>query len=66
MVEKQMVLEKKRIIAAKKEIDVVQRRVRRLAAELHQVYKRYKAGLVKEEDLTDEQKRLFRKYYGVR
>lgn len=33
--------------------------------ELRQTYKRYKAGLIKEEQLTGEQKRLLRKYYGL-
>jgi len=33
--------------------------------ELRQTYKRYKAGMIKEEDLTDEQKRLLKKYYGL-
>lgn len=32
--------------------------------ELRQLYKRYKAGIIKEEQLTEEQKRLLRKYYG--
>ncbi len=33
--------------------------------ELRQTYKRYKAGLIKEEQLDDETKRLLRKYYGL-
>lgn len=33
--------------------------------ELRQLYKRYKVGLVKQDELTDEQRRLLRKYYGV-
>jgi hypothetical protein len=40
-------------------------RLRRLAAQLHEVYKKYKVGLIKESDLTDDQKRLLKKYYGV-
>lgn len=33
--------------------------------ELRQTYKRYKVGLIKEDELTDEQKRLLKKYYGL-
>ena len=29
------------------------------------LYKRYKVGMVKEEELTRHQKRLFHDYYGV-
>lgn len=35
-------------------------------AELRSLYKRYKVGLVVEEDLTSEQKVLLIKYYGVK
>lgn len=34
--------------------------------ELRQLYKRYKAGIVTQETLTDEQRFLLMKYYGVR
>jgi hypothetical protein len=33
--------------------------------ELRELYKRYKAGLVTEEQMTEEQKRLLRIYYGL-
>lgn len=33
--------------------------------ELRQLYKRYKAGLVKEEQLTPRQRELLRRYYGL-
>lgn len=32
---------------------------------LRGLYKRYKVGLVTEEDLTDEQRALLMKYYGL-
>lgn len=44
---------------------MVDPQVRRIAAELREVYKRYKAGIIREEDLTDEQKRLLRRYYNL-
>jgi hypothetical protein len=34
--------------------------------QLHALYKRYKTGLIGEEDLTDEQRFLLTKYYGVK
>jgi hypothetical protein len=34
-------------------------------AALRQLYKRYKAGLVTQESLTDEQRFLLCKYYGL-
>ena len=33
---------------------------------LRQLYKRFKVGLIKEEDLTSEEKNLLVKYYGVK
>lgn len=44
---------------------MVDPQVRRIAAGLHEVYKRYKAGIIKEEDLTEDQRRLLIKYYGL-
>ena len=44
---------------------MVDPQVRHIARQLHEVYKRYKAGIIKEEDLTEDQKRLLRKYYGL-
>ena len=34
--------------------------------ELRSLYKRYKVGLVTEEELTDEERVLLIKYYGVK
>ena len=34
--------------------------------ELHSLYKKYKVGMISGEDLTDEQRLLLMKYYGVR
>lgn len=36
----------------------------RRKAELRQLYKRYKAGIVTQESLSDDQRFLLRKYYG--
>lgn len=33
---------------------------------LRETYKKYKIGLIKEEDLSDEELMLLQKYYGVR
>ena len=33
--------------------------------ELRSLYKKYKVGIVTDEDLTDEQRVLLKKYYGV-
>lgn len=38
---------------------------RRRKRELRETYKRFKVGLITEDDLTDEQRFLLRKYYGV-
>ena len=32
---------------------------------LRETYKRYKAGLILEDDLTEEEKYLLKKYYGL-
>lgn len=34
--------------------------------ELKRLYKRFKVGVIKEEDLTEEDKKLLVKYYGVK
>lgn len=34
--------------------------------DLREVYKRYKAGLLKEDELTAEQRALLKRYYGVK
>lgn len=34
--------------------------------ELHSLYKKYKVGLVGEEELTDDQRFLLQKYYGIK
>lgn len=36
------------------------------AKKLHRLYKRYKVGLVKEEELTEKEKELLITYYGVK
>ena len=41
-------------------------RMRRNAERLHEVYKRYKAGIIDEEDLSPEMKELLVKYFGVK
>lgn len=33
---------------------------------LHQIYKLWKGGLIKENSLTNEEKELLKKYYGVK
>lgn len=33
---------------------------------LRRLYKKYKVGLVKERDLTEEEKKLLVKYYGIK
>jgi len=37
----------------------------RRKAELRELYKQYKVGIVTEEELTDEQRVLLKKYFGV-
>ena len=32
---------------------------------LRMLYKRYKVGLITEDDLTEKEKKLLRKYYGL-
>lgn len=32
---------------------------------MHEVYKLYKLGILKEEELTDEERRILIEYYGV-
>jgi hypothetical protein len=54
-----------RLVPQKRVIDARKAAMRRIANQLHEVYKKYKAGIIKEEQLTSEQKRLLRKYYGV-
>jgi predicted transcriptional regulator len=63
--ETQVLLEP-RMKAARKEIDETHRRMKKLAVQLHEVYKKYKAGIIKEEDLTEKQKELLRRYYGLK
>lgn len=40
--------------------------IKKMAIQLRQVYKRYKVGLIKEEELSSDTKRLLHKYYGVK
>jgi hypothetical protein len=55
-----------RLVPVVKKVDPERARVRRIAAQLREVYKKYKAGLLSVDELTPEQKRLLIKYYGVK
>jgi hypothetical protein len=54
-----------RLLPVKRVIDQERARVRRMASQLHEVYKKYKAGLLTENELSPEMRRLLVKYYGV-
>lgn len=56
-----LVVEKRRV----DEMRVERARLRRIAGELREVYKRYKAGIIKDSDLTVRQRELLRRYYGL-
>lgn len=57
-----------KLVHGKRRVDemrVERVRLRRIAGELHEVYKRYKAGIIKDSDLTVKQRELLRRYYGL-
>jgi hypothetical protein len=54
-----------KLVVQTRVIDEHHARVRHMADQLHEVYKRYKAGIITEKDLSPEQKRLLVKYFGL-
>jgi hypothetical protein len=55
----------KRLVVQKRVVDPQRAQLRRVAAELHEVYKRYKAGIIKDADMTQKQRELLKRYYGL-